>query len=183
MEGANAQGGSASGRHGSQRVVGSSTRSIAGWSSVAIGLAALLGHRVVENFHHPFMQPNIAAFWRGWHVSLTRFATEYVYRPIAAHFRSHLVAVFATMAAIATWHELSGRYLAWAAYHALGLAVHRRFAAWRGTDDVANQGVFAKVVSTVVTFVFVILGFTFTRSADLGAAADAFLLMVEGGWL
>ena len=156
--------------------------SFAGWSSVAIGLAALLGHRVVENFNNPFMQPNIAAFWRSWHVSLTRFATEYVYRPIAAHFRSHLAAVFATMAAIAIWHELSGRYLVWAAYHALGLAVHRRFAAWRGADAVAKQGVFAKVISTVVTFLFVMLGFTFTRSADLGAAADAFLLLVEGGW-
>ncbi len=156
--------------------------SFAGWSSVAIGLAALLGHRVVENFNHPFIQPNIAAFWRGWHVSLTRFATDYVYRPIAAHFRSHLAAVFATMAAIAIWHELSGRYLAWAAYHALGLAVHRRFAVWRGTDAAAKQSIFTTVISTVVTFVFVMLGFTFTRSANLGAAADAFLLMVEGGW-
>lgn len=156
--------------------------SFAGWSSVAIGLAALLGYRVVENFRHPFAQPNIAAFWRGWHVSLTRFATEYVYRPVAAHFRIHVVAVFATMVVIATWHELSGRYLAWAAYHATGLAVHRRFASWRGVDGTQKQRFFPKVVSTVTTFVFVMLGFTFTRSNDLGAAVDAFRLMLYGGW-
>ena len=93
-----------------------------------------------------------------------------------------MLSAFATMAAIAIWHELSGRYLAWAAYHALGLAVHRRFAVWRGTDAAAEQSIFTTVISTVVTFVFVMLGFTFTRSANLGAAADAFLLMVEGGW-
>lgn len=157
--------------------------SFAGWSSVAIGLAALLGHRVVENFHHPFLQPNIAAFWRGWHVSLTRFATEYVYRPVAAHFRSHVVAVFATMLAIAAWHELSGRYVVWAAYHAMGLAVHRRFSAWRGADDSHEQSALSTAVATAATFVFVMLGFTFTRSADLGAAVDAFQEMIEGGWL
>mgnify|MGYP004290225033 CR=1 FL=1 len=36
--------------------------------------------------------------------------------------------------------------------------------------------------STVTTFVFVMLGFTFTRSNDLGAAVDAFRLMLYGGW-
>lgn len=157
--------------------------SFAGWSSVAIGLAALLGHRVTENFDQPFNQPNIAAFWRGWHRSLTRFTTEYVYRPVVAQFRNHGVAVLATMVAIAVWHEFSGRYLAWAAYHAAGLVVHRRFRAWRDASaGTAAPNPLAVLLSKSATVVFVMLGFTFTRSATLGDALDSFEQIATGGW-
>ena len=157
--------------------------SFAGWSSVAIGLAALLGHRVTENFDQPFNQPNIAAFWRGWHRSLTRFTTEYVYRPVVAQFRNHGVAVLATMVAIAVWHEFSGRSLAWAAYHAAGLVVHRRFRAWRDASaGTAAPNPLSVLLSKSATIVFVMLGFTFTRSATLGDALDSFEQMATGGW-
>jgi len=157
--------------------------SFAGWSSVAIGLAALLGHRVTENFDQPFNQPNIAAFWRGWHRSLTRFTTEYVYRPVVAQFRNHGVAVLATMVAIAVWHEFSGRSLAWAAYHAAGLVIHRRFRAWRDASaGTAPPNPLVVTLSKSATIVFVMLGFTFTRSASLGDVLDAFEQMATGGW-
>ena len=56
----------------------------AGYSSVAIGFAMLLCFRVIENFDHPFIRPNISAFWRCWHISLSSWCRDYVYMVVVA---------------------------------------------------------------------------------------------------
>src|SRR5262249_13425665 len=54
----------------------------AGYSDIAIGSARLFGYQVPENFDYPYLQPNIARFWRAWHMSLTSWITDYVYIPL-----------------------------------------------------------------------------------------------------
>ena len=44
----------------------------AGYSDIAIGSARLFGYVVPENFDSPYLQPNIARFWRAWHMLLNR---------------------------------------------------------------------------------------------------------------
>ena len=96
-----------------------------------------------------------------------------MYRPVVAQFRNHGVAVLATMVAIAVWHEFSGRYLVWAAYHAAGLVVHRRFRAWRDASaGTAAPNPLAVLLSKSATIVFVMLGFT--KSADYPVTSGAF---------
>ena len=41
----------------------------AGYSAFAVGFAYLLGFRVPENFHYPFISRNIKEFWTRWHIS------------------------------------------------------------------------------------------------------------------
>lgn len=59
-----------------------------GYSDIAIGVGAMLGFRINENFNYPFLSPNISVFWRRWHMSLTGWSREYVYPPVAASTRS-----------------------------------------------------------------------------------------------
>ena len=151
----------------------------AGWSAVAIGVANLEGIRVLPNFDRPFLQPNIAAFWQGWHISLTRWATDYLYRPAVANWRNHFVAVTVTMVSIGLWHEFAVRYLIWGGYHALGLAAHRWYASRR---DAGAVGPLRRLGSTGLTVVFVMVGFTITRTASLGEMVDEFAALVVGGW-
>lgn len=94
-----------------------------GFSDIAIGFALLLGYRIIENFHWPFLQTNIADFWRCWHISLTNFAREHVYRVIFSVSRNTGLSVLGTMLFIGLWHELSIRYIAWAFYHFAGIMV------------------------------------------------------------
>src|SRR3546814_2776538 len=41
----------------------------AGYSSMAIGLALMIGFRFIENFNAPYGSRSITEFWRRWHIS------------------------------------------------------------------------------------------------------------------
>lgn len=101
-------------------------------SDIAIGAGAMMGFRIIENFDSPFLARNITDFWNRWHLSLTGWCREYVYKPVAAVTRSHGLSLGMTMVVIGLWHELSLRYLLWGAYHSLGMIIHRRYRHWRG---------------------------------------------------
>lgn len=53
-----------------------------GYSDIAVGAAALLGVRLSRNFDHPYRADSLRDFWRRWHISLTRWFTDYVYIPL-----------------------------------------------------------------------------------------------------
>lgn len=99
----------------------------AGFSDVAIGFALLLGYRVIENFNWPYLQKNISAFWRSWHISLTSWCRDYVYGSVFAVSRSPALGAVATLVVIGLWHEISLRYLLWGLFHGSGLIVWQRF--------------------------------------------------------
>src|SRR5690606_36026035 len=87
----------------------------AGYSDIAIGLARVLGFEVVENFRWPFVQPNLGAFWRAWHMSLSDWCRRYIFLPALARWRRPVPALFVAMIALGLWHELSLRFIAWGA--------------------------------------------------------------------
>ena len=71
--------------------------------NASAGFARLLGYRVMENFNWPYLQPNISAFWRSWHISLSRWCRDYVYSVVVAQTRSPALGAMATMIAIGLW--------------------------------------------------------------------------------
>jgi D-alanyl-lipoteichoic acid acyltransferase DltB (MBOAT superfamily) len=53
-----------------------------GYSDMALGLARLFGIRLPQNFNSPLKATSIADFWLRWHMTLTRFLTNYLYNPL-----------------------------------------------------------------------------------------------------
>ncbi|HEV3023081.1 MAG TPA: MBOAT family O-acyltransferase, partial [Pirellulales bacterium] len=47
-----------------------------GYSDMAIGTAHLLGYKLAQNFNMPYLAPNIAEFWRRWHISLSSWLRD-----------------------------------------------------------------------------------------------------------
>ncbi len=148
----------------------------AGYSDIAIGLARVLGFEVVENFRWPFVQPNLGAFWRAWHMSLSDWCRRYIFLPALARWRRPVPALFIAMIALGLWHELSLRFIAWGAWHALGLAI------WRGCQrriwphlpraERPSARATLHLLSVGVTFVYVVLGFTLIKEPSLDALLD-----------
>ncbi len=151
--------------------------SFAGCSDVAIGLGRVLGFRLPENFHWPFLQRNLSAFWESWHATLSLWCRQHVFLPVFSRSRRTIPALVASMLALAGWHELSGRYLAWGVYHAAGLAVLRLYRVHAADRLPELPGPLGQVLATALTVSFVVLGFVFTKNADPTAiAADLRLL-------
>lgn len=53
-----------------------------GYSDIAIGTARLFGVRLMENFNKPYWVQNIREFWARWHISLSHWIRDYMYRPL-----------------------------------------------------------------------------------------------------
>jgi alginate O-acetyltransferase complex protein AlgI len=53
-----------------------------GYTDMAIGLAAMMGFRFIENFDLPYLAQSIGDFWRRWHISLSTWFRDYVFFPL-----------------------------------------------------------------------------------------------------
>ena len=154
-----------------------------GYSDVAIGFALLLGFRVEENFHFPFLAVNIGDFWKRWHMTLSSWCRDYIYISVRALHGSPGLAVVTAMLVLGAWHEFSWRYIVWGLYHGAGIAlwqvfqrVKPRLPARRGV-----AGMMRSVFSWGLTMNFVILGFAITKEPDLRSAWRVFRTLLGVG--
>jgi alginate O-acetyltransferase complex protein AlgI len=129
------------------------------YSDIAIGSARLFGLQVPENFDWPYGRRNIQRFWACWHISLTRWLTDYVFMPVAfSEWRPNpYYAILITMLVSGLWHGAGLNFIAWGLYHGLLLVGHRMWRTWRGR---ASQHWLPVSASRVLTFVCVLFGYS-----------------------
>lgn len=97
----------------------------AGMTAIALGIALMMGVRLEENFNRPWLAKDLLDFWSRWHMSLTNWCRDYVYRPVMALTRSALAGLVAAMLAIGLWHEISFYYVLWSFWQTLGVVLSR----------------------------------------------------------
>ena len=118
-----------------------------GYCDVVIGVGALCGIRPPENFHLPFLSPNVVEFWLRVHRSLTTWLTDYVFNPVYARsLRTHALGarpLFALSACLmltllvsGLWHGTTANFVVFGIAHGLLLigyrAYERGMTAWIG---------------------------------------------------
>jgi alginate O-acetyltransferase complex protein AlgI len=109
-----------------------------GFSSIALGLSLMIGLRLEENFDRPWAARTLIDFWMRWHMTLTGWCRDYVFRPVTALSRSALVGLFAAMLAVGLWHEFSAYYVLWAGWQVLGVVLTRLAMRHFGFDRVPS---------------------------------------------
>ena len=133
------------------------------YSDIAIGSARLFGVRVPENFDWPYFQTNIAEFWKHWHISLYRWLIDYIFIPLGGSRVASLRIyrnIIVVMLASGIWHGAGLNFLAWGAWHALLLCVHK-FWSQRQTQPQSTPHWAAKLASWALTYIAVNLGWAF----------------------
>lgn len=95
----------------------------AGYSHMAIGVSRMLGIVSTENFNHPFFAQNVSDYWRRWHMSLTKWVTDYVYTPLSFRFRKLgrlglIIAIYVNFIIIGAWHKAGWHYILFGLYNA-----------------------------------------------------------------
>ena len=159
-----------------------------GYTDIAIGLGLLLGIRLPENFDAPYLKPNITQFWNAWHMTLTQWFRAYFFNPLTRALRSAqrplpqwlmiLLAQSATMLLIGLWHGVTWNFLAWGAWHALGLFVHNRWSDWAKTRTLSWNTTLANYLGVLLTFHYVTLGWLFFFLPDPATAWSALLRLL-----
>ncbi len=100
----------------------------AGYSLIALGLAALFGYRLPVNFNYPYLSCSITEFWRRWHISLSTWLRDYLYFPLGGNRKGTgrtYLNLFLVMLLGGLWHGASWRYALWGAAHGIFLAIER----------------------------------------------------------
>jgi alginate O-acetyltransferase complex protein AlgI len=117
------------------------------YSDMAIGIGAMLGFRVPENFECPYAARSVRAFWARWHITLSTWFRDYVFirilypagrvferagaRAAWSDFLAYAAATLATMLLIGLWHGAAWTFVLWGLYHGAMLVFERtRAGAW-----------------------------------------------------
>ena len=134
-----------------------------GYADMAIGLALLFGISLPDNFASPYRSGDIQAFWRRWHMTLSRFLRDYLYVPLGGSQHGmprHLFALMTTMLLGGLWHGAGWQFVFWGGLHGLLLVV---LVIWRRLTTYRLP--FA--LSWLLTFVAVMLAWVPFRAVDV----------------
>lgn len=135
----------------------------AGYSLIALGLAALFGYQLPANFNFPYVAASFSDFWRRWHISLSSFLREYLYIPLGGNrhgsFRTYLNLLL-TMVLGGLWHGAAWSYMIWGLAHGLALVVER----WLSDRQLlVSASTTARLLKSVWVFVYVTIAWLLFR--------------------
>ncbi len=91
-----------------------------GYSDMAVGLAALFGFRIGENFNYPYSAVSVRDFWKRWHISLTNWFRSYVYIPLGGNRKGAARTVvnrYLVFFLTGLWHGADFTYILWGLWH------------------------------------------------------------------
>ena len=148
-----------------------------GYSDIARGAAETMGFRLMRNFDRPYAARSVSEFWRRWHISLSTWFRDYLYRPLGGNRGSGLrtaATLLLTFLVSGLWHGARWNFLIWGALHGTYLLVGRwtkprrqRLAAAVGLapDSWLTHG-----LEVATTTVLVTVAWVFFRAATLEQA-------------
>ena len=148
-----------------------------GYSSIARGVARLLGFDLMVNFRNPYAAVSPSDFWRRWHISLSTWLRDYLYIPLGGNrngsgktYRN----LFITMLLGGLWHGAAWNFVIWGLYHGIVLSVcrpmRRVFEYTRASAFLARAIWWALLVAA--TYITVCVGWLFFRAQDVGTIAS-----------
>ena len=99
-----------------------------GYCDMAVGIAKLFNIDLPQNFNSPYKARSIDAFWKCWHITLTRFLTKYIYIPLGGNRKGKLRTYLNIMIVFllsGIWHGVGLPFLLWGALHGLAQCLSR----------------------------------------------------------
>ena len=148
----------------------------AGYSLMAIGIAATLGFNMINNFRRPYFATSITDFWRRWHISLTRWLTQQVYIPLGGSRCSKARTywnIFVTFLVSGIWHGANWTFIVWGCMHGVFQIVEKAL----GWQKYEGHNWAVKTIRICVAFLLVNFAWVFFRMPSIGEAWESIYRM------
>ena len=137
-----------------------------GYSDIAIGLARLLGFKLMTNFNTPYFSKSLTEFWRNWHISLSSWFKDYVYIPLGGGKVSEkrvYINIMITFMLSGLWHGANWTFLIWGSIHGIVLIIEKKFI----INNIKFKNNFiSNFVRIFFTFSFVCIAWIFFRAEN-----------------
>jgi alginate O-acetyltransferase complex protein AlgI len=143
-----------------------------GYSDMAIGLGRIMGFKFPENFDNPYTSKSITEFWRRWHITLGTFIKGYLYIPLGGNRRGTARTYFNLWVCFllsGLWHGAAWNFVLWGAFHGFFIVLEKLLSGKRKD--------FHFPLSTLVTFLLVMIGWVLFRADNIGHAFDYYNAM------
>lgn len=159
-----------------------------GYTDMALGSARIFNIQLTQNFNAPYFATSIADFWRRWHITLSRWILEYIFKPLQIQWRDWrqagtAAALIVTFLVSGIWHGASWCFVVWGGLHGLYLsfslyyrpvqkAIHKRL----GLENTRAL----KLWQCFFTFHLVCFAWIFFRAKNLDDAIYVVTHLLDG---
>jgi D-alanyl-lipoteichoic acid acyltransferase DltB (MBOAT superfamily) len=159
----------------------------AGYSDIATGVARMMGVRLMKNFDRPYLSQSFTEFFRRWHISLTKWFTDYVYIPLGGSRKGTARKIFNTFVVFllcGLWHGANWTYVLWGLYSAIILAIEnvcrKPFGKFceKHKIDLQNQAIV--LFRRAILFLLVVFGAFIFRSQSVGQLGEVLTKLFTG---
>lgn len=148
-----------------------------GYSTMAVGLAALFGLELPLNFDTPYLSTSLQEFWRRWHITLSGWFRDYVYIPLGGNRRRRDLNLLATMTLAGLWHGAGWNFVLWGLGHGLWLVAERH-----APELPRSNRWWIRAARTLLVFHGVCLLWVLFRSPSLSVAWDYCQRLMPQPW-
>lgn len=87
-----------------------------GYTDIAIGISKMFGIDLLPNFNRPFLSENMTTFWKRFHISLSSWFNDYVFKQTSFKLRkwkriSTIIALLLTWGLFGIWHGAGWNFM------------------------------------------------------------------------
>ncbi len=160
-----------------------------GYCDMAMGLAKMFNINLPLNFNSPYKSLNIIDFWRRWHITLTKFLTEFIFMPLNLKLSrralvlnkglvsSNIVLYFSLLVTFfvsGVWHGANWNFIFWGFLHGIFLSCNYFWINCKKRLNLnwLDKVIFYRVFCRIFTFLCVTFSFIFFRSDGLDSGLN-----------
>ena len=137
-----------------------------GYCDMAAGVSSMINIDLPVNFNSPYKAVSVRDFWKRWHMSLTKFFTEYIYIPLGGSKRGlarTLLNVMIVFLISGIWHGANYTFILWGVLYGVMCCLERLCdRAFKVPDNTVTNPFRRLVTFVIVSFMWLLF-----RSDDL----------------
>lgn len=156
-----------------------------GYTDIAIGIGKLFGLQLSNNFDRPLFAQNVSMFWRKWHMTLSNWCNDYIFKRILLKRMrwkkwAAVYGVFVTFLIIGIWHGSGWNFIILGAMQ--GVAINYEFFTKRKRLQIANKlnPYWVKFFSRVMVFFFFAFTLVFFNAKSTADASYFITHLFQG---
>lgn len=144
-----------------------------GYCDIAIGAARIMGINLMKNFNYPILSRSIPEFWARWHISLTSWIWDYLYKPMRRKHKGmpwHMYTLLVVFFLVGLWHGANWTFIAWGVINGIYLIIAAATQKpWKAFLSMTGIGKYP-ILSIVGTFCLLCFSVIFYRADTISNA-------------
>lgn len=155
-----------------------------GYTDMAIGLAKTFGIEILPNFNKPFLAHNVTTFWKRFHMSLSSWFNDYIFRQLSFKYRkwgisASVFAMFITWTLFGIWHGAGWNFMFLGILQAIVLIYEFFTKAWRTKIGNSLPGFLNIWAGRIFTYLFYGISLVFFFSGNISSVSVFFSNLFE----